>query len=552
MAMNFNSQDNDFKLLGKNLSVAKKAAGGGSLLVSSGTPFILSGGGALVAIVFILLMLFDSGFTADLLNSSNVDQIYDNVFDVLKQEYNSEVRKGYSLMINDINAKYGSEYGCAININNSSQVYIPDTYHNDTYFGQSQKGYIRYSNDKCHVDLVVDVTPSLEDLSKIATVYYSSINSQLGEADYEVLTGHARTIFGSTAEEGTRYESVESADFYQELRETDYTLSSPKSLSELGFSKVKVELYHYKIEVQPEITCPVDETPSWQNDDPDAETCVPTPPVYEYEDHIFIGQAEPGGPSGNIVEINHVRTIGSGKEYSFRNVIYLDTYNIRESEIDNFLQYEVDNSDITYGDARTNYDDTLSFKFMNMIQTLDLEEIYYRAMFSSPYGDYIDGHIIGGFFYPDLIQGDVTELLDFLGLSSYDEMCVEIRALQNSGLILNSGSTYLQCTEFVSYMTYKIYGSNRYPNCDGINGASVLQSQGWSGSFNDIRAGTVLSRPAYDGTVHGHTMMVIARDGNNITIADANRNHRGGISIYTIDINTLNNSVGGRLQAATP
>ena len=78
MAMNFNSQDNDFKLLGKNLSVAKKAAGGGSLLVSSGTPFILSGGGALVAIVFILLMLFDSGFTADLLNSSNVDQIYDN------------------------------------------------------------------------------------------------------------------------------------------------------------------------------------------------------------------------------------------------------------------------------------------------------------------------------------------------------------------------------------------------------------------------------------------------------------------------------------------
>lgn len=115
----------------------------------------------------------------------------------------------------------------------------------------------------------------------------------------------------------------------------------------------------------------------------------------------------------------------------------------------------------------------------------------------------------------------------------------------------NTRDIYLQCTEFVSYMTYKLYGTNLYPGCDGGRGASELQSMGWSGSFADVGVGSVLSRPAYDGTRWGHTMICIGRDGDNITIADANRNHRGGISVYTVDINELNDSVGGRLQVAT-
>jgi hypothetical protein len=156
------------------------------------------------------------------------------------------------------------------------------------------------------------------------------------------------------------------------------------------------------------------------------------------------------------------------------------------------------------------------------------------------------------FFNPHVIEGDVSYLLRTLGLSSFDEMIAEIRDLQRKGLILGEGTGVLQCSEFVSYVTYKLYGYNRYPGSDGIRAASILQSRGWSGSFDAIGRGTILSRPAYDGTVHGHTMIVLGRVGNTLIIADANRDHKGGISIYYKDIETLNASVAGRLQAATP
>ena len=156
------------------------------------------------------------------------------------------------------------------------------------------------------------------------------------------------------------------------------------------------------------------------------------------------------------------------------------------------------------------------------------------------------------FFNPHVIEGDISYLLKTLGLSSFDEMTAEIRSLQRKGLILGDGSGVLQCTQFVSYITYKLYGYNRYPGSDGIRAASILQSRGWSGSYDSIGRGTILSRPAYDGTVHGHTMIVLGREGNTLIIADANRDHKGGISIYYKDIDTLNASVAGRLQAATP
>ena len=558
MTMSYNSQDNDINIFGKNLHIASKVASGGSALARGAAPPAVTGAGSLIIVLVVLFMLLDSGFTTDILINKDIDQTYSNVFNALKHEYDTEVRKGYSLLINEINSSYGASYGCEIRIDDESQVFIPETYHDDTFFGHVEKGYIRYSDNKCHVDLEIDVTPSLDDLSQIATLYYSSINSELGKADYEILTGHERQIYGDRVEDGTRYESVEAEDFYKELRETDYTLSSSKDLHELGYQKIRVNEYQYKIEVSPEVTCPVSETQitsaqtSAEIEGSETEKCVPSPAKYEYEDHVFIGRSEPGEPSGNVVEITHTKTIGSGSDYNIRNVVYLDVYRIRAEEIDNLLQYETDNSDIEYGDARTNYDDNLSFRFMNMITTLKLEDVYNRVMFSSPYGDYIDMVLIDGFYYPDILTEDIELLLEYLGLSSYDEMVSEIRRLQELGLIQNNKrDMYLQCTEFVSYMTYKIYGENKYPGVDGIRGASVLQSQGWSGSLNDVGAGTVLSRPAYDGTTHGHTMIVIARNGDNITIADANRNHRGGISVYTVDINDLNNSVSGRLEAAT-
>ncbi len=156
------------------------------------------------------------------------------------------------------------------------------------------------------------------------------------------------------------------------------------------------------------------------------------------------------------------------------------------------------------------------------------------------------------FFNPHVIEGDINYLLRTLGLSSLNEMMAEIRDLQHRGLILGDGSGVLQCTEFVSYVTYKLYGYNRYPGSDGIKAASILQTRGWSDSYDSIGRGTILSRPAYDGTVHGHTMIVLGEIDGNLIIADANRDHKGGISIYYKDADTLNASVAGRLQAATP
>ena len=60
------------------------------------------------------------------------------------------------------------------------------------------------------------------------------------------------------------------------------------------------------------------------------------------------------------------------------------------------------------------------------------------------------------FFNPHVIEGDVSYLLITLGLSSFDEMIAEIRALQRKGLILGEGTGVLQCSEFVSYVTYKL------------------------------------------------------------------------------------------------
>lgn len=160
--------------------------------------------------------------------------------------------------------------------------------------------------------------------------------------------------------------------------------------------------------------------------------------------------------------------------------------------------------------------------------------------------------LVDGFFNPHVLEGNIALLCSTLGLSSFDEMIAEIRDLQRKGLILGDGTGTLQCTEFVSYVTYKLYGNNRYPGSDGIRAASLLQGQGWTGDFDAIGRGTVLSRPAYDGTVHGHTMIVLGREDNTLIIADANRDHQGGISIYSVDVDTLNASVGGRLTAATP
>ena len=160
--------------------------------------------------------------------------------------------------------------------------------------------------------------------------------------------------------------------------------------------------------------------------------------------------------------------------------------------------------------------------------------------------------LVENFFDPHVIEGDISYLFRTLGLSSFDEMIADIRDLQRKGLILGDGTGVLQCSEFVSYVTYKLYGYNRYPGSDGIRAATILQGQGWSGSFDVIGRGTILSRPAYDGTVHGHTMIVLGRSDSTLIIADANRDHKGGISIYCKDIDTLNASVAGRLKAATP
>ena len=177
----------------------------------------------------------------------------------------------------------------------------------------------------------------------------------------------------------------------------------------------------------------------------------------------------------------------------------------------------------------------------------------YIAFFIEQYAANIPEAVLDpDFFNPHVIEGDISYLLNTLDLSSFDAMIAEIRDLQKKGLILGEGTGVLQCSEFVSYVTYKLYGYNRYPGSDGIYAATILQSRGWPGSVDAIGRGTVLSRPAYDGTVHGHTMIVLGRVGDTLIIADANRDHKGGISIYYKDIETLNASVAGRLKAATP
>lgn len=171
-------------------------------------------------------------------------------------------------------------------------------------------------------------------------------------------------------------------------------------------------------------------------------------------------------------------------------------------------------------------------------------------IYSQPYGD-DELVLVDGFFDPQVIKGDINYLLNTIGVSSYAEMMLEIRDLMAKGLIHNSGDPYLQCTDFVSYISYKLYGSNRYPGGNGGAVAGRLIAKGWSSDFSDIGRGTILSRPAYDGTAAGHTMIVLGRVGDEVIIADANRDHKGGISIYHKDIDTLNASVSGHLTAAT-
>ena len=172
-------------------------------------------------------------------------------------------------------------------------------------------------------------------------------------------------------------------------------------------------------------------------------------------------------------------------------------------------------------------------------------------IYSQPYGD-DELVLVDGFFDPQVIKGDINYLLNTIGVSSYADMIYEIRSLREKGLIHNSGDPYLQCTDFVSYISYKLNGTNLYPGGNGGDAARRLIARGWSSDYSAIGRGTILSRPAYDGTAAGHTMIVLGRVGDELIIADANRDHRGGISIYHKDINTLNASVGGRLDAATP